>query len=319
MKAIVMNDYGKPEVLKELPVLVPQINDDQVLVEMFATSINPVDSNIRGGRAKEAFPVHQFPHILGLDVAGIVREVGANVTHLKPGDRVYGLGSSGSYAEYVASEASQLAKLSPDIPFHIAAALPAVALTAWHSLFVNGNLQPGERCLIHAGAGGVGHVAIQMAKQAGAYVITTASARNHDLVKELGADEVIDYQTVDFSELMQEIDLVLDAVIGAEQEKNFKVLRKGGRVVSIVTPNISGIAQAYEVNAKFVIVHPTREELEEIEKWVRERKLKIHIDRILPFTETSIIEAHRIMETKHARGKLVVQIRNEEYGVGSRE
>ncbi|GIQ69079.1 NADP-dependent oxidoreductase [Xylanibacillus composti] len=312
MKAIVMNDFGNPEILKEQAVSSPQIHDDQVLVEMYATSINPVDTNIRGGRVKEAFPVHQFPHILGLDVAGVVTEVGAKVSHLKPGDRVYGLGSSGSYAEYAVAEQSMLAKLSPDIPFHIAGALPAVALTAWHSLFVYGSLQPGERCLIHAGAGGVGHVAIQMAKHAGAYVITTASARNHDLVKELGADEAIDYQTDDFSELIHEVDLVLDAVIGADQEKNFKVLRNGGRVVSIVTPNISELAQACQVNAKFVVVQPTRDELEEIERWVREQKLHVHIDHIFPLTETALIEAHRKIETKHARGKLVVRIKNEE-------
>jgi len=154
-------------------------------------------------------------------------------------------------------------------------------------------------------------VAIQMTKFAGAYVITTASARNHDLVKEFGADEVIDYQTADYSEIIIEVDIVLDAVIGANQEKNFKVLRKGGRVVSIVTPNISDLAQAYQVNAKFVVVLPNRDELVKIVQWVQEQKLKVHIDRIFPLTETALIEAHRIIETKHARGKLVVQIRNE--------
>jgi len=310
MKAIFMNDYGNPDVLKEQVVSIPKINDDQVLVEMYATSINPVDSNIRAGRAKEAFPVHQFPHILGLDVAGVVIETGAKVNHFKPGDRVFGLGSSGSYAEYVVAEESMLAKLSPDIPFHIAGALPAVALTAWHSLFIYGTLQPGERCLIHAGAGGVGHVAIQMAKHAGAYVITTASARNHDFVKELGADEVIDYQTVDFSEAINEVDVVLDAVIGANQVKNFKVLRKGGRVVSIVTPNIADLAQEYQANAKFVVVQPTRDELEEIERYVREQKLTVHINRMFPLSETGLIEAHRMIETKHTKGKLVVQIKS---------
>src|SRR5690606_3327791 len=133
MKAIVMDDYGTPDVLKEQEISVPRVSDDQVLVEMYATSINPVDCNIRAGRVKETFPVHQFPHILGLDVAGVVTEVGANVQHLKPGDRVYGLASSGSYAEYAVAKASQLARLSPEIPYHIAGALPVVALTAWHS------------------------------------------------------------------------------------------------------------------------------------------------------------------------------------------
>src|SRR5690606_8464678 len=117
VKAIIMNDYGDPEVLQEQMVPMPEINDDQVLVEMYATSINPVDNNIRAGRAKEAFPVHRFPHILGLDVAGIVKEAGAHVQHLKPGDRVYGLGRSGSYAEAVVAESTMLAKLSPDTPF----------------------------------------------------------------------------------------------------------------------------------------------------------------------------------------------------------
>lgn len=312
MKAIIMKEYGNPDVLQEQFVSIPKILDHQVLVEMYATSINPVDTNVRGGRAREAFPVHQFPHILGLDVAGVVKAVGAQVTHFKPGDRVFGLGNTGSYAEVVVAEESGLAKLSPDIPFNVAGALPAVALTAWHSLFVNGHLQPGQRCLIHAGAGGVGHVAIQMAKQTGAYVITTASVSNHELVKAFGADEAIDYRTVDFSEVVSEVDLVLDAVIGADQAKNFKVLRKGGRVVSIVTPTISELARAYQAEATFVVVEPTHDQFINIEQWVRDQKLKIHIDRIFPFTETALIEAHQIIETKHAKGKLVVEIREED-------
>ncbi len=306
-----MNDYGNPDVLQEQTVSMPKINEDQVLIEMYATSINPVDSNIRAGTVKEAFPVQQFPHILGMDVAGVVKEVGANVLGLNRGDRVYGLGATGSYAAYVAAPSTMLAKLSPDTPFHIAGALPVVALTAWHSLFQYGRLQPGERCLIHAGAGGVGHLAIQMAKLAGAYVITTASASNHDMVKELGADEVIDYRNADFSKIVNEVDLLLDAVVGADQEKNFKVLRNGGRVVSIVTPDIADIAQDYQVNAQFVLVQPARNELEEIEAWVRASKLKVHIDRILPFEEAALIEAHHMIETKHTRGKLVVQVKNE--------
>ncbi|PZD97635.1 NADP-dependent oxidoreductase [Paenibacillus sambharensis] len=309
MRAITIHGYGGPDVLEEQEVAVPACNDNQVLVEVFATSVNPVDSNIRAGRVQEVFPVHSFPHILGLDLAGVVKEVGAAVKYVKQGDRVFGLGSSGTYAEYVVAEEVQLAKLSSNITFNEAGAMPAVALTAWHSLFRYGELKEGERVLIHGGAGGVGHIAIQMAKLTGAHVIATASSNNHEFVRSLGAHEVIDYTAVDFSEAVRDVDMVLDFVVDLEQERNCRVLKKGGRVVSIVTPAIADIARAHGVDGKFVIVDPKREELELIECWMREQQLKVHISGVFSLDEAALRKAHAQIETKHTRGKLLIQIR----------
>lgn len=309
MRAITIHGYGGPDMLGEQELAVPTCNDNQVLVEMYATSINPVDSNIRAGRVQEVFPVQRFPHILGLDLAGVVKEVGAKVKHLKRGDRVFGLGSSGTYAEYTVAAEAGIAKLSNSITFNEAGALPAVALTAWHSLFRYGELKEGERVLIHGGAGGVGHLAIQMAKLTGAHVIATASSRNHEFVRNLGADEVIDYTAVDFSEVVRDVDIVFDFVVGLEQEKNCRVLKKSGRVVSIVTPAIADIARIYGVDGKFVIVDPKREQLEQIDWWMQEQKLKVHINDIFPLDTAPLRMAHTRIETKHTRGKLVIQIR----------
>ncbi|WP_196427288.1 NADP-dependent oxidoreductase [Paenibacillus woosongensis] len=309
MRAITIHGYGDPDVLEEQEVTEPAFNDNQVLVEVVATSVNPVDSNIRAGLVQEVFPVHQFPHILGLDLAGVVKEVGAAVKHVKRGDRVFGLGSSGTYAEYAVAEGTQIAKLSSNLSFNEAGALPAVALTAWHSLFRYGELKEGERVLIHGGAGGVGHIAIQMAKLTGAHVIATASSRNHEFIRQLGADEVIDYTAVDFSAVVRDVDMVLDFIVGLEQERNCKVLKKGGRVVSIVTPDIADITRAYDVNGKFVIVDPKREELEQIHEWMQDQRLKVHISDIFPLSEAALRMAHTQIETKHTRGKLGIQIR----------
>jgi NADPH:quinone reductase-like Zn-dependent oxidoreductase len=312
MRAITIQGYGEPDVLVEQEMDIPVCNDNQVLVEMYATSVNPVDSNIRAGRVQEVFPVHRFPHILGLDLAGVVKEVGTAVKHFTKGDRVFGLGSSGTYAEYALAEEAQIAKLSSNIAFNEAGALPAVALTAWHSLFRYGELKEGERVLIHGGAGGVGHIAIQMAKLTGAHVIATASIKNHEFVRGLGADEVIDYTAVDFAEVVRDVDMVLDFVVGLDQERNCRVLGEGGRVVSIVTPTIADIAGAYGVDGKFVIVDPKREELEQINRWMREQQLEVHLNEIFSLEEAALRMAHTQIETKHTRGKLVIQIREEE-------
>ena len=304
-----IHGYGNPEVLVEQETTQPACTDTQVLVELYATSVNPVDGNIRAGLVQEVFPVHHFPHILGLDLAGVVKETGAAVTQFKPGERVFGLGSSGTYAEYAVAEEAQLATLSDNVSFNEAGALPAVALTAWDSLFRYGGLKQGERVLVHGGAGGVGHVAIQMAKLSGAYVIATASAVNHEYVRGLGADEVIDYTVVDFSEAVSDVDMVLDFIVGLDQAKNGKVLRQGGRIVSIVTPAIADIAGSYGVDGRFVVVEPNREKLEQIEGWLRERKLQVHLSDILPLSEAALRKAHAQIETKHTKGKIAIQIR----------
>jgi NADPH:quinone reductase-like Zn-dependent oxidoreductase len=308
MKAITIQQYGNPDVLREQEIAIPTVSGTQVLVEMHATSINPIDHKIRSGEMQDIFPV-QFPHVLGLDIAGVVKAVGSEVTHFKPGDRVYGVGSSGSYAEYTVADEGTLAKISPDHSFTDAGALPIVAITAWQGLFNYGKIKQGDRVLIHAGAGGVGHIAIQLAKQTGAYVITTASAHNHDFVKQLGADEVIDYTTTDFSEQLTDVDVVLDTMGWEVQEKSFPVITEGGKLIALAFPIISDKVKNYPIIAEAAVVQPNRKDFEQIERWVREQKLKVHIHTLLPFTEQGLIEGHHKMGTKHTNGKLVVQVK----------
>jgi NADPH:quinone reductase-like Zn-dependent oxidoreductase len=226
MKAIRIHTYGGPEVLKYEDAPRPQAGEGEVLIRVHAAGVNPVDSAIRGGLVKEIFPV-SLPWIPGSDVSGVIEEVGPNVTRFKKGDEVFALlnpAKGGTYAEYVVVNESELA-LKPKSLHHIrAAAVPVAAVTAWNALFETAQLQSGQRVLIHGGAGGVGHFAVQLAKWKGAHVIATASARNHELVYELGADEVVDYQAQKFENVAREIDIVLDPIGGNTQERSWKVL-----------------------------------------------------------------------------------------------
>jgi NADPH:quinone reductase-like Zn-dependent oxidoreductase len=308
MKAIIFHEYGAPDVLKEEDVAIPVIHDDEVLVEMYATSVNPVDCYIRSGQVQEMFPV-SLPHIPGTDIAGIVQVTGKNVDHVQPGDRVFGLVSSGSYAAYARVDKSAVVSFSPEISFTEAGALPGVSITAWQSLFHYGKLRKGDRILIHAGAGGVGHIAIQLAKWAGAYVIATASPQNYDFVTQLGADEVIDYTVVDFANVVQAVDIVIDAIGGEVEKKSFKVLKEGGKLISLINPAITGGVSENNVDAQFAFIQPRTSDFMQIESLVREQKLKVHISGIVPLTEEGAIEAHRRSETRHVNGKLVIQIK----------
>ncbi|NUU61944.1 NADP-dependent oxidoreductase [Paenibacillus agri] len=308
MKAIIFNKYGASDVLREEDVAVPVISDDEVLVEMYTTSVNPVDCYIRSGQLQEMFPL-ELPHILGTDIAGIVQATGKNVENVQPGDRVFGLVNSGSYAAYARVDKSAVVPISSGISFVEAGALPAVSITAWQSLFHYGKLRKGERILIHAAAGGVGHIAIQLAKWAGAYVIGTASSPNHDFVRQLGADEVIDYTAVDFTDVVHNVDLVIDAIGGEVEEKSFKVLKEGGKLISLINPAITGSASENNVEAKFALIQPRSSDFAQIEELVREHKLKVHISGIVPLSQVGVAEAHRRCETRHVKGKVVIQIR----------
>lgn len=326
MKAIVLQDYGIPESLLEQERAEPERKETQVLVEMYATSINPGDYVLRSGVIQHMMPI-QFPYVLGTDVAGVVKEVGEKVTYVRPGDRVMGLTPAvgGAYAEYVAVEENALALIPPTLSFQQAGALPAVALSAWQVLFHYGQLQPGQRILIHAAAGGVGHIAVQLAKQQGAYVIATARTHNHEFVRQLGADEVIDYSITDFTEVIRTpVDVVLDMVmdrnaavvdlkLGETGRKSYVVLKDSGRFISLVAmamaideyPKIRGI------KAQFVHIQPNRDDLrddlEAIVRRVQEQKLKVYVNGIFPFTAQGISEAYRQSEIDPKRGKIVIQ------------
>lgn len=318
MKAIVLQDYGIPAILHELEIVKPQINETQVLVEMYATSINPGDYILRSGASKNMIPV-EFPFILGLDAAGVVKEIGEKVTQVKPGDRVMGLvTASGAYADYVAMEENALAIIPATLSFNEAAALPVIALTAWQSLFQYGKLEAGQRILIHAGAGGVGHIAVQLAKQKGAYVIATARADNHEFVRKLGADEVIDYTKTDFVKAISEpVDVVLDMImrrdavldptIGETGRKSYEVLKDGGKFISLVAMAIDEYPKIRGIEARFVHEKPTSNDMATIVNMVQEKKLKVHVSGIFPFTAQGISEAYSQSEINPKRGKIVIQ------------
>src|SRR5207237_3621437 len=238
MRAIRIHKYGGPEVLHYENAPRPKPQSGEVLIRVHVAGINPIDWKVREGYMKDFWP-HKFPLILGWDLSGVVDELGRGVSRFKISDEVYSLPDptrNGAYADYIVVRASALA-LKPNALHHPrAAAVPLAALTAWQSLFDTAQLQPGQRVLIHAGSGGVGHLAVQLAKWKGAYVFATASTKNQDLLRELDVDEPIDYTQQRFENVARKIDVVLDTIGGETQERSWAVLKKGGVLVSLVQP-----------------------------------------------------------------------------------
>jgi NADPH:quinone reductase-like Zn-dependent oxidoreductase len=260
---------------------------------------------------KDFWP-HKFPLILGWDLSGVVEEVGPGVSRFKIGDEAYSIPDptrNGAYADYIVVRESELA-LKPNSLHHIrAAAVPLAALTAWQSLFDTAQLQPGQRVLIHAGSGGVGHLAVQLAKWKGAYVFATASTKNQDLLRKLGVDGPIDYTQQRFEDAARNIDIVLDTIGGETQERSWSVLKKGGNLVSLVQPPSEEKAKELGVRAAFVAGHPSGAQLAEIAKIIDSGKLAPVIDRILPLSE--VRRAHELSHSGHTRGKIVLRVKDQ--------
>jgi NADPH:quinone reductase-like Zn-dependent oxidoreductase len=238
-------------------------------------------------------------------VAGVVESVGADVKRLKPGDAVYGyisLRREGSYAEFVAAKESEVTLKPFPLDFVQAAAIPVGALTAWQAIFDIAHLAPGQKILIHAAAGGVGSMAVQLAKAKGAYVIGTASARNADFLRELGVDEVIDYQTTNFEEVVRDVDVVFDTIGGETQARSFSVLKRGGVLVSSVSPP----PESAHVKVAMVGVQPNEAQLDEVTRLIDAGKVKPFVETILPLSE--VRHAHELSQSGRTRGKIVLQI-----------
>ncbi|GEN44456.1 NADP-dependent oxidoreductase [Alkalibacillus haloalkaliphilus] len=310
MKAIVINEYGGKEQLQEQEVTKPTPGAGQVLVKQHATSINPIDWKLREGYLKEMVPM-EFPLILGWDSAGVVEEVGEGVTDFKVGDRVFTrpqLTNRGTYAEYIVTEADILAHIPENISFNEAASVPLTALTAWQCLFDFADLQEGQKVLIHAGAGGVGVMAIQIAKNAGAYVATTASTKNVEFLQSLGADQVIDYKKENFYDVLEDYDVVLDALGGDIQERSFDVLKDGGTLVSIAQPPSEEKGHEHNVKVGFVFIEPDGNQMRSLAQLMEKGKLKPIVGHTFPFSEQGLKEAHELSETHHAKGKIVIEI-----------
>lgn len=311
MKAIVIENYGGREQLREREVEKPQIGEDQVLLEVHATSVNPIDWKMREGYLKEMFPF-EFPIILGWDAAGVVAETGSNVSKFKTGDRVFtrpATTKNGTYAEFTAVDEDKLAIMPEKMSFEEAAAIPLAGLTAYQCLVDLGNVQEGDKVLVHAGAGGVGIYALQIARSLGAYVATTASGKNEEFVRSLGADHVINYQNENFNEVLQDFDFVLDSLGGEIQTKSYEVLKKDGKLISIVNPPDEEEAKKPGVTAGFHWLQENGAQLAELAELYNKGQLQPIVGSTFEFSEAGVQGAHELSETHHARGKIVIKVK----------
>ena len=302
MKAIRIHSFGGPDQLQLEDLPIPQPKPDQVLVRVHAAGVNPVDWKIREGRRGNI----PLPSIMGNDFSGVVESVGSQVSEFRAGDAVFGSAAdeSGSYAEYAITSTSCITR-KPQALDHIrAAALPIAGLTAWQALFDTANLQPGQKILVHAAAGGVGHIAVQLAKWKGAYVIGTASPQNADFLKKLDLDQFIDYHKTRFEEVARDLDVVFDTIGGDTQERSWKTLKNSGVLVSIIDPprNERGRARGAFLRAN----HERPDQLEALAQMVAEGRLKVHVDTVLPLAEAR--KAHELSQSGHTRGKIVLEI-----------
>jgi NADPH:quinone reductase-like Zn-dependent oxidoreductase len=307
MKAVQINGFGDRSVLVLNDVAIPTPTENEVLIKVKSASVNPVDWKIREGYLQPMLN-HPLPLTLGWDVSGVISAIGKNVDSLKIGDPVYSrpdISKNGSYAEYITVAADEVAIKPSSASWQEAAGIPLAALTAWQSLYEIANVQAGERILIHAGSGAVGQFAIQLAKLRGAYVYTTTSARNTELVLALGADQSIDYHQEDFSEL-KDIDVVFDTIGGTTQENSWKTLKKGGRLVSIVQNPDETIAAENSISAFFCFVQPNREQLEALAEYVDAGQLTINIDS--EYELTQVANAHERSESGRAQGKIIINV-----------
>jgi NADPH:quinone reductase-like Zn-dependent oxidoreductase len=309
MRAISQDVLGGPEVLKAVELERPEPRTNEVLVRVRAAGVNPTDWKHRatGGFLGEP------PFVLGWDVSGVVEAVGVGVARFQPGDEVFGMLSypfgHGSHAEYVTGPARWFAHKPASVDHVQAGALPLVSLTAWQALVEYGEVRPGQRVLIHAAAGGVGHVAAQIAKARGAYVIGTASAGKHDFLRGIGVDETIDYRETDFAEAVKDVDVVLDTIGGDTSTRSLRVVRPGGLVVSILPLGSNDFPEEAErlgVRALRMLVDASHSGMAAIAELVEAGKLRPTIAGTFPLADAA--EAHRLGDTGRTTGKLVLTV-----------
>ncbi|CAF0695030.1 NADP-dependent oxidoreductase [Candidatus Methylacidithermus pantelleriae] len=307
MKAVRIHSFGGPEVLQYEEAPLPVLQEGDLLVKVHAAGVNPVDWKVREGRLQARLN-HKLPLILGWDFSGVVVQQGPGTSRFAWGDEVFArpdIRRDGSYAEYIAVREVEVARKPRSLDHIRSAVIPLAALTAWQSLFDAAKLEPGQTVLVHAAAGGVGHFAVQLAKIWGAQVIATASARNHDFVYELGADEVVDYTQVPFEERIKDVDVVFDTVGGETQERSWKVLRPGGILVSILSPP-QAPSDTRRLRGAYVFVEPNAEELAQIAELVDQGKLRPYVSQVFGLSEAR--KAHELSQTGHVRGKLALDV-----------
>jgi 2-desacetyl-2-hydroxyethyl bacteriochlorophyllide A dehydrogenase len=300
MRAVTQHVFGGSEVLELVDIARPTPGPDDVLVRVHAAGVNPADWKIRSG----LIPAFEPPFTLGFDVSGVVEEVGAQVEAFRPGDRVFGmlLSPAGAYAEYMVLPVQAIAVVPPSLDHVQAAALPVAALTAWQAL---AEVRPGQRVLIHAAAGGVGHLAVQIAKARGAHVIGTARAEKHTFLHDLGADELIDYTAVDFAAVVRDVDVVFDLVGNGYAARSLETLKPGGLLID-ATGSEQELADANGFRIVRFYVSSSGEDLEQLTELVEAGKLRVFVDQVLPLDQ--VANAHDLSETQQVSGKIVLSV-----------
>lgn len=333
MKAFAISRYGKANSVEAVELPEPDLRDNDVLVQIHAASVNPLDLKIRNGELKPLLP-YKLPLVLGNDLAGVVIKAGANVHRFKPGDEVYAKPDKdriGTFAELIGISENDVAKKPHALDMEQAASIPLVGLTAWQALVEKARLQPGQKVLIHAGSGGLGTIAIQLAKHLGAAVATTTSTANVEWVKRLGADVVIDYRSNDFETLLNDYDVVIDTQGGQTLEKSLRVLKPGGKVISVAGPpepdfgkefganwfliqamrvpslKIRREAKRRRVTYSFLFMKANGDQLSELGSLIDAGAIRAVVDRVFPFQSTP--EALAYVEKGRAKGKVVVKVR----------
>lgn len=310
MKAAQISQYGDSSVVQITTIDIPAPGEGQVLVEVHASSLNPFDTTIRSGYMKDMIPL-QFPVTLGGDIAGVVAKVGEGVTNFAVGDAVYGqanvvAGNSGGFAEYAVTSAGQVAVAPHGLEFTDAASLPLVGVSALQALQEHINLQPGQKIFIHGGAGGIGTIAIQVAKHIGAHVATTATGEGIELVKSLGADDVIDYKMHNYADVLKEYDAVFDTV-GDDFDATFAILKPGGVAVSMIASANEAAAKELGITAMTQSTHVTTAVLDTLRQLVEAGVIVAQVDQI--FSLDAIKEAFDARETGTVRGKIAIEIK----------
>lgn len=308
MKAIHIHKPGGPEVLRYEDAPLPEPKAGEVLIRVCASSVNPADWQMVISNP----PDRQYPWTPGYDVSGTVTELGKEVSAYEVGDEVYGMlfpRPAGAYAEYAAVPISQIACKPKSLSHIEAAAMPIVGLTAWQALLGASELSAGQTVLIHAAAGGVGHIAVQMAKWKGAHVVGIASVSNEAFLREIGADKFIDYTTTRFEDVVHDVDVVLEMFGGDTVERSLKVLRKGGIYVSIKRAHTPEIAAQYGIQSKYILAKSNTSDLDRIAQLIDSGSIKPHVSIVLPLRDAR--KAFELSQEGHTRGKIVLQIAEE--------
>ncbi len=308
MKTVRIHEYGNADVLclEEMPV--PEIAADELLIKIHAASVNPIDWKVREGYLKDMH-LHHLPLTLGWDFSGTIEKMGNAVKGFRIGDDVYcrpALERDGSYAEYIEVKANEVALMPKSVTYDEAASIPLAGITAWEALINKAKIKNGQRVLVLAASGGVGSLAVQIAKSRGCYVIGTTSNVNVEFVKNLGANEVIDYMSQDFSEKLSDIDVVLDTIGGATRDKAFKVMRRGGIIVSTVGNPSPELAERYGVRVDSIFIGPNAHILNELRDLIDNGQVRPVVDKV--FRLEDVKQAQNYSQSGKVRGKIVLEI-----------